>query len=35
MLIHSMEPEDTDVINIESCLNKTASVSFKLTNKIK
>jgi len=35
MHIHSMEPEDTDIINIESSLNKTASVSFKINNKIK
>lgn len=35
MVINSLEPEDIDVINIESCLNKTSNISFKLSNKIK
>jgi len=35
MVLSSFEPDDIDIINIESCLNKTASVSFKISNKIK
>jgi len=33
ILLNAIEPEDTDVINIYSCLNKVTTVSFKLGNR--